>query len=364
MLAEGWVYLFADVEAAMSPEDVIADIAQAVHSIRPIAERFGTIMQRWLTENIEEISALDFRVKIRAGLDSGSWRRYGEQLITNCAEYEQPVLLVIDELPIFLNRLLREDNGLSRVDEFLSWFRRILQIHTDGSLVIVISGSIGLKPLVDRLGLSDRVNQLAPFRLGPWDRDTSIACFNELASDYDLQCEDGVAGAVYDLLGVGIPHHIQSFFVRLRDFATIHDRKSVSVADAQHVYKNDLLGAPGQNDLVHYETRLQEGLDEDTYNIAMQILAEAATQGVFGTEAKRCLDSLFANLVDNVTRRINDALDVLVHDGYLEASGAEYRFHSQLLRDWWLARFKDHHAPLCGRASKDCHESLVDDEER
>ena len=351
--AEGWVYLFTDVEDARCPEDVVAEIAQAVHPIRPIARPFGTVMKRWFDENIEETSALDYHVKIRAGLDSGSWRRYGEQLIGNCAEHEQQVLLAIDELPIFLKRLLREDDGVTRVEEFLSWFRRILQNHTDASLAIVVSGSIGLKPLVDRLGLSDRVNHLDPFRLSPWDRDTSVACFTRLATEYELRCEDGVAGAVYDALAVGIPHHIQSFFARLRDHATMHDRATVTVADVKYVYKYDLLGPSGQNDLVHYETRLKEGIDDDTYQIAMLVLAEAATQGVFGSEARRCLGHLFASVVDDVARRINDALDVLQHDGYLEASDTGYRFRSRLLRDWWLARFKDHHVPLCGRNVED-----------
>ena len=64
-------------------------------------------MKRWIGDNIEEISAFDFGVRIRAGLDAGSWRRHGEQLLRDCAEHNQLVLLVIDELPIFLKRMLR-----------------------------------------------------------------------------------------------------------------------------------------------------------------------------------------------------------------------------------------------------------------
>ena len=70
--AKGWIFLFADVEGATCAEDAIADIAQAVYPVRPIASRFVTGMKRWLDNNIEEINAYEFRVKIRAG--SGCWK--------------------------------------------------------------------------------------------------------------------------------------------------------------------------------------------------------------------------------------------------------------------------------------------------
>ena len=109
--ADGWVFLFTDVEGASDPEDAVAGIAQAAHPVRPISSRFAAGMRQWIGDNIEEIGALDFQVKIRAGLNAESWRRHGERLIRDCAEHHQPVLLVIDELPIFLNRMYRADGN-------------------------------------------------------------------------------------------------------------------------------------------------------------------------------------------------------------------------------------------------------------
>ncbi len=351
--AKGWVFLFADVEGAICAEDAIADIAQAVHPVRSIASRFATGMKRWLSDNIEEVSALDFRVKIRAGLDAGSWRRYGEQLLRACAAQDKPVLLVIDELPIFLKRMLHGDDGARLVDEFLSWLRGVLQALGDGSPVLIVSGSIGLAPLVKRLGIPDRINHLDPFRLGPWDRDTSVECFTRLAESHELRVEDGVANAVYDALGVGIPHHVQSFFARLRDHATMQGRDQVTMKDVGEVYRTELLGPSGQNDLVHYETRLNEGLEDESHTIAMEILAEAATQEVFTPSANRCLERLYAKVVDDAPGLIADTLEILMHDGYLEAGDDGHRFPSRLLKDWWSARFRDHHKPLEGRRSED-----------
>ena len=347
---EGWVFLFADVEAATCAEDAIADIAKAAYPIRSITSRFTAGMKRWLKDNIEELGADEFRVKIRAGLDPGSWRRHGKGLLRNCAEHDKPVLLAIDELPIFLKRMLQHDNGAQRVDEFLSWLRSAFQDLGDDSPVLIVSGSIGLNHLVRRLGIPDRINHLYSFRLGPWNRDTSVACFTLLAEDYELSIENGVADAVYETLGSGIPHHVQSFFARLRDFATMQGKNHVTVDDVNEVYQSRLLGAWGQSDLVYYETRLKEGLggDDDYYSIAMEILAEAAIQEVFTLSARHCLEEMYSSLVDDMPACIADVLEVLEHDGYLEAAEDGYRFSSNLLRDWWSARFQ-HHIPIENR---------------
>ena len=342
---QGWEFLFADVEGAACAEDAIAVIAAAAHPVRPISSRLGATMKRWLGDRVEELSALDFRVKFRARLNPGTWRRHGERLIDECAAHDQRVLLVIDELPIFLKRMHRVDGDAHRVDEFLSWLRAVTQ-GLKGSPVLIVSGSIGLGPLVQRLGLPDRINHLHPFPLGPWNRTVSIECFERLAESYGLRVDDGVASAVYDALGIGIPHHVQSFFERLRKFTIMQGNHRVTGSDVGTVYRTELLGPSGQNDLAHYQTRLEDGLDEDGYRVAMKILAEAATQEVFTAHARRCLERAYAAVVDDAPGCVAEALEVLVHDGYVESTTDGYRFPSRLLKDWWAARFRDHHVPL------------------
>ena len=348
---QGWDFLFADIEGATCPEDVIADIAEAAHPIRPISSRFVAPMGRWVKENVEEVGAQSFRVKIRAGLNVGTWRPHGARLIHECSTHDKPVLLVIDELPMFLKRMLREDGSGRQVEEFLSWLRGTFQRLEGGSPVLIVSGSIGLTPLVHRLGIPDRINHLYSFRLGPWSRDVSVECFKRLTESSKLSFEEGVADAVYETLGIGIPHQVQSFFARLQDFAIMQNRDHVTVEDVEVVYHTELLGPSGGIDLMHYETRLGEGLDDESYKIAMEILAEAAVQDVFTIGARRCLEGLYSRVLADTPDRIEDALEVLVHDGYLEVGDDGYRFPSRLLKDWWAARFRHHHTSLESRFS-------------
>ena len=348
--SQGWVSLFTDVEGATCPEDVIADIAAAVHPIRAISSRFADSVKRLVDENVEEISASEFRLRIRPGL-SGRWKRYGADLINSCANHDGRVLLVIDELPIFLMRMLRDDEGERRVEEFLSWLRGVLQGIDRNSPVLIVSGSIGLAPLVQRLGIPDRINHLYPFRLGPWSRQTSVECFERLAESHGLPIEEGVADAVYAALGIGVPHHVQSYFAHLQDFAAMTNLNRVRVSDVDHIYQTELLGPSGQSDLAHYETRLRNALDEQVHRIALEILAEAATQGVFTGRARSRLESWYSPVVEDPARHIGEALDVLMHDGYLQAGADGHRIPFRLLKDWWSARFRDHHIPLECRVS-------------
>ena len=342
----GWLFFFSDVEGATCPEDAIASIAQAVHSYRPIATRYASSMGNWIKANIEELGALDFKIKIRAGLDAQNWKRSGEQLFQEMAAQEKKVLLAIDELPIFLKRMLAEDGNSNRVEEFLSWFRGVVQNLGDDCPTLIVSGSVGLEPLVRRLRISDRINHLYPYRLKPWDRATSIACFERLAESNGLACESIVAEAVYDSLGIGIPHHVQSFFARLSDYCAINEREHLTRADVDEVYRTELLGSSGQSDLVHYETRLKDTFDDETYSVAMKILAEAAVQGAFTISARRNLENQYESIMSGPSERISEAVDVLKHDGYLIHANGAHRFPSRLLKDWFASRYRDHHTPL------------------
>ena len=152
----------------------------------------------------------------------------------------------------------------------------------------------------------------------------------------------------------GVLHHLQSLFARLREFAIMENRDRVpgcgTVADVEKVYRTGMLGPAGQNDLAHYETRLRDALDEESRSIAMEILAEAATQEAFTAGARTRLGEIYSRVVGDAQARITEVLDVLVHDGYLEPLGGDHRFPSRLLRDWWAARFRDHHVPIAARS--------------
>ena len=342
---DGWEFLFVDVEDAASPPDVIRDIAKAASSVSGVSSRLADALGRWFKDNIEELNAHEIGVKIRAAGDY-DWRQRGEALIQACADHEPGVLLVVDELPIFLSRLLAQEEDAKQARLFLRWLRSLRQQHAASSFVLVVSGSIGMAPLVARMGLPDSINDLYTFRLNPWDREHSIECLKRLAEHSEIEADNAVFDAIYDALGLGVPHFVQSFFARLQDFAVMNGLTRLTAEDVRTVYENELLGPAGHLSLLHYENRLKEALDEDTYRIAMEIQAEAATEGVFSTSARRYLQHTYSRVMPDVRNRIDEALDVLMHDGHLEEADGGHRLAFRLLADWLHTRFHGHHTPL------------------
>lgn len=351
----GWGLVFADIEGARNEEDAVSTIASAAYDLDSIRPELRARAKRWLGERVgavEEFGAQRFRVKFRSMLTRDTWRRRGSELVALCADHPEGILLVLDELPIFLTRLLRKDRGVERAEEFLSWLRQAFQFDHGGSPVLLVSGSIGLVPLVERLGIPDRINYLHTVRLGPWSREVTVECLDRLAAEYRLSLAPGAANAVFDRLWIGIPQHVQSFFARLRFSAGARAGEEIGLKDVEDVYRNEMLGPVGQSELLPYETRLREALgDARSHEIACTILAETATRGVFSASAHQALGTQYSQGASGVGNRLGLILDILVHDGYLERSNDGYRFLSGWLKDWWTLRSRDHHVPLESRPS-------------
>lgn len=343
---DNWTCVFTDLEGATRAEDAIANIEVAAGPVLSSAPRGAKASRAfdWLRERVSKAGGVAFNKP-----DAGNWRRRGDGAIRACTAHERRVLLVADELPILLTHMLRDDDGARQVDEFLSWMRGALQTVEGDSPVLIVSGSIGLEPLAKRLRLSDRINHLRSFRLESWDRNTAVECFKKLAINEPLQFEDGVADAVYDKLGLGIPQHVQLFFDHLRRRSHMRQTGPVMKDDVDAVYRDELLGP---YHLVHYETRLRDALYDESYDIAMEILSKTANEGVFTDDARHDLERLWTPKIEDAPIRIADTLDVLEHDGYLEFHADGRRFRSRLLRDWWKKNVRGHRAPRVASARR------------
>jgi hypothetical protein len=65
----------------------------------------GTIL-----DHIDTLSISEIGVTLRGGLTSADWSSKGDQLMAILAGSEKPVLLLLDELPILVNRMLKGDD--------------------------------------------------------------------------------------------------------------------------------------------------------------------------------------------------------------------------------------------------------------
>ena len=76
-----------------------------------------------------------------------------------------------------------------------------------------------------------------------------------------------------------VPHFEQQIFASLDEYLKRAGRGEASLEDVERVYTREMLGARGQMDLEHYETRLRMVLGVEGYRVALEILTEAAVHG-------------------------------------------------------------------------------------
>ena len=351
--------IFIDLEDALTPADAISEIGARSKSVQGVQRKLKSWLANTLREAVDRVDTLavsEVQVKLRAGIDDGNWRQKGDEVFAALAENEQPVVLAIDELPILVNRLLKGDDYCitserrQAVDEFLSWLRKNGQEH-QRRVCLILSGSVGLEPILQQAGLSAHANIFSPFDLKPWDEETASACLAALASTYDIDLPLAVRQKMCHRLRCQIPHHVQQFFDNLHEHLRRANRREASLEDVNRVYTTEMLGVRGQMDLEHYESRLRMVLGAKGYPAALDILTEAAVNdGLLHSDAINQYYEYFQAESDPVS--IKDILSVLEHDGYLARQGDNYRFVSGLLEAWWYARHTRPFIPIARRQVK------------
>ena len=180
LAAEGhFETVFVDLEDVRTAADAVVEIGVESRHVHGAWDRikagFANILGG-IEERIDTLSVAEVRVKLRAGIDPGSWRQKGDAVCAALAKSERPVVLALDELPILVNRMLKDHDyritpaGKQDADEFLSWLRKIGQDHRD-RICLILSGSIGLEPILHQAGLSAHANIFSPLDLKPWRRE-------------------------------------------------------------------------------------------------------------------------------------------------------------------------------------------------
>ena len=342
--------IFVDLEATDTPADAIAEIGVQSRSAKGVVARIGSwfaTVQHQLGERIEATSDPNIWMGLLgAVINAGNWRQKGDQIFAALADSDRRVVLAIDELPIFVNRLLKgHDERITperkkTAADFLNWLRKNGQTHS-GKVCLILSGSVGLRPILRQAGLSVQANIYSPFDLKPWDEETAVACLAALAENYNLDLPLAVRKNMCRRLRCQVPHHVQLFFDNLHEHLRDAGRREGSLEDVERVYAGAMLGAGREILLEHYDSRLKIVLGHGGHQVARRLLTEAtANEGrLRGDDIDRCREH-FADRTEAESgpTRIIDVLHVLEHDGYLAREGDGYRFVSGLLEDWWRAR--------------------------
>ncbi len=358
-LGERFICLQVDLQKSHSPADAIVELSIATRPYgslwRKTKDVFSNVLGK-AADVVESLQLDELTVTLRSGVTAGDWQAKGDRLFETLAAAEKDVVVFLDEVPILVSRILHGNDfritpdRRGQTDAFMSWLRDNCIRH-QGKARVVVTGSIGIEPILSSAGLSATLNVLTPFELDPWSRETATGCLEALANGYGLEFQPGAIEALLDHIGVCIPHHVQMFFDNL--YRTAKQKKSTTITPdlVNQVYEHKMLSIRGHAELSHLEERLKLVLGPSSHPLALSLLTEAAVVGDLAPEVALGLARDYLSGDENPEEEVREILGILEHDGYLRRqSGGGYVFVSKLLEDWWRARYGFAYTPATDRA--------------
>lgn len=109
--------LYIDIEKTETPEEFIVQLGLATHPYESVWDKTKKVFST-IPTFLEGISVNDFAIHLRPTITAGDWKLKGDQLFGLLAETDKRVLLLLDEVPIFVQNLL-STKGKQETDRFL-----------------------------------------------------------------------------------------------------------------------------------------------------------------------------------------------------------------------------------------------------
>ena len=340
--------IYVSVADARNEDDVVRKLIAALAS-HPGSPKIWKRLQkgpfkRFIGRLLPTLTAGPISVELEKTAPEEGWPKLAEAVADAIAAVGEPWVVLVDELPIFVLNLLRQDGGpdgeASRTRHFLNWFRHLRNPTEPSALRWVVAGSIGLDAVVARARLGDTINDLELFPLGPFAPEVADEFLVALGESYGLPLTAETRARIAERAGWLIPFYLQVLFSRLHDLAA---EASLTPSPALVDRVVDELLTPAYRAYFDYwRQRLTEELGRPDDQRALGLLACVAERG----EADRvALDHALSEWLPEPSERqrsLSFLLEVLENDGYLASSldrnERVWRFRSALLREYWLRR--------------------------
>lgn len=300
----------------------------------------------WLVEKgvsflqrIEELTVAGQGIKLTAAKEKSSpWRPLADDLLKLLKEANPPIIFLLDEFPVFLNLVARK-HSKEEVEALLNWFRSARQELVNLAPRFLVTGSIGLKGVVRRLGLSPTINDFDTVEIPPLAEADALEFLRALAHDNGVALNATGRRHIIALLGSAWPILLQLFISEIKEAAS---KKAPNKAALEKIYRECLVAGPRNEYCAGMFTRLKEVFSESELRLAREIL-KSLCRSDLGLSRDE-FEALHARLVPLAEERalhadeLDYVLDALKHDGYLHQEFEDEmrtRFASNILRDFW-----------------------------
>jgi len=336
--AGDFVVLFLDGQSYTTADDLVTDLIIKAGELTGDTKGFIGKTFSKVQKNLEEIAIWKLRIQLRKEV-AGRWREEGERAVRGILEHPGRLVLVLDELPIMLHKMVQRDTDQGKQDavDLLDWLR-YLRTQPEMNLRVrqIAGGSIGLPRIASYLGASHKINDLRQVEVGPFDRDTARELATILLESRDVELDFATMEFFLDQVGTFLPIYIQIMAAAVAD--EVREKKIKATPKVvTRCYEERALGPEYKICFEDYFERLHRYYRPDETRTAQRILRELALSDE--AVARSTLLALFHKEMGpecNATE-FDLLLNWLRDDFYIEdvQEGRQILFKNKWLKDWW-----------------------------
>jgi hypothetical protein len=319
----GWKTLYFDLEG-ISTESEFVKLFKKEFKPEKWFDKAGGVFYKIL-ESIEVIKVGENGISI----NNSVWRSDTYGKIRQLIENTERVLIVIDELTIYLNHLLAQEDGREKVEFFLEWLRNFRQTT---KVCWIFCSSVGIENFASMHQLSKHLNDLHSYPIEAFTENEAKEFISRLDVDKNVVFTEGHIQYILDKLVWYLPFYIKILVDKI-NFLVCVNGKQLSNATIDEAY-NLLIT---ENYFNTWDERLKYYDELEDY--ARKILKLCVLPK--GKSRNDLLINLSAKKSERekIEVMLSKLLEMFQKDGYLTDYNGKYIFRSPLLRDFWYGRY-------------------------
>ena len=233
------------------------------HKLGWFKERGADFLKRLDKIEVQGIGS----IQLSASKES-AWRPAADDFLDLLKESDAPLLFLLDEFPAFLNLVVRKTSR-DEVEAALNWFRSARQQLSESSARFLVTGSIGLRAVVRRLGFAPTINDFDVREIPPLKDAEALEFLEQLATDNDVRLDGKGRRHILKLLGANWPILLQLFVSEIQDKGF---NKPPTLKELDRLYRERLVGGSRNKYCDSMFDRLKDMFSESEFRLAREIL--------------------------------------------------------------------------------------------
>lgn len=331
-----WKCVYLDLQGVGTKEEFIRNLIDAFTGVG-LMEKTGNKVRDFISSVFQATEGVELGM-LKIDLSHKDQMASLYRRLADTLDYEHDTLIVIDELPLFLGKLIDEEQqNREEVEFLLNWFRSVRQ-NEKSHLRWLFCGSVGLRNFTNHHRMSHAINDLIDFELGALPEDEALGLIKALAQSYDIEIEEDVVYKTLDLMQWPIPYFIQLLMDRLISKSQDSKKRVVDIEDVEAAI-NEL----SESEYFRtWDERLEEYRElEDMARIILENVAVVETGLTKDQLLQVAMRKKESSEEPEVRKQLTNVMEMLEHDGYIMRKSDKRRFRSPLLRKWWKHKFLD-----------------------